>query len=205
MSKKDAVKDIQDVYFVGSFDRESSCPKDMIPEYAFIGRSNVGKSSLINMLCRRKEIAKVSKMPGKTQLINFFRVEDSWHIVDLPGYGYAQISKKKRQKWENMIERYLMMRKQLQCAMVLIDARHSLQKIDLEFINWLGSRHIPFVIIYTKIDKLKKLQRKNNIKKLQSDLLEHWHSLPQQFISSAETGEGRQEIINFIENLNNNF
>ena len=196
---------INEVNFVGSFERESQCPKDGIPEYAFIGRSNVGKSSLINMLCNRKGLAKVSNTPGKTQTINFFKVDESWHLVDLPGYGYAKISKKMRQRWENMIERYLVTRPQLQVVFVLLDSRHELQKIDLEFINWLGERRIPFVIVYTKTDKLKKAQIEEHIEKIRKGLLQYWNTLPDQFVTSSEKKEGRQEILNFIGDLNNNF
>ena len=197
--------EIKEVQFIGSFERESQCPQDMVPEYAFIGRSNVGKSSLINMLCNRKGLAKVSNTPGKTQTINYFRVDDSWHLVDLPGYGYAKISKKMRGKWEDMIERFLITRSQLQVIFVLIDSRHDLQSIDLEFINWLGDRRVPFVIVYTKIDKLKKLQVNQNIEKIQQSMLQYWNSLPDQFITSAEKKVGRKEILNFIGDLNNNF
>ena len=196
---------INEVNFVGSFERESQCPKDGIPEYAFIGRSNVGKSSLINMLCNRKGLAKVSNTPGKTQTINFFKVDESWHLVDLPGYGYAKISKKMRQRWENMIERYLVTRPQLQVVFVLLDSRHELQKIDLEFINWLGERRIPFVIVYTKTDKLKKAQIEEHIEKIRKGLLQYWNTLPDQFVTSSEKKEGRQEILNFIGDLNNTF
>lgn len=192
-----------DVHFVGSFSRESQCPESALPEYAFIGRSNVGKSSLINMLTGRKDIAKVSKQPGKTQLINYFKVEEEWHLVDLPGYGYAKISKRKREEWEKMIERYLVMRKQLFTAFVLIDSRHDLQLIDLEFINWLGERSIPWNIIYTKADKLKKREVSENVQRIERALLEHWDTLPQAFVTSSETRMGREDIINFISLLNN--
>lgn len=197
--------EIKEVAFIGSFERESQCPQDMVPEYAFIGRSNVGKSSLINMLCNRKGLAKVSNTPGKTQTINYFRVDDSWHLVDLPGYGYAKISKKMRQKWEDMIERYLITRPQLQVIFVLIDSRHDLQSIDLEFINWLGDRRVPFVLVYTKIDKLKKAEVAQNVEKIQTGLLQYWNALPDQFITSSEKKDGRQEILDFIGDLNNNF
>ncbi|MDF1696236.1 MAG: ribosome biogenesis GTP-binding protein YihA/YsxC [Saprospiraceae bacterium] len=197
--------EIKEVEFIGSFERESQCPKDMVPEYAFIGRSNVGKSSLINMLCNRKGLAKVSNTPGKTQTINYFRVDDAWHLVDLPGYGYAKISKKMRHKWESMIERYLITRPQLQVIFVLLDSRHELQSIDLEFVNWLGDRRVPFVLVYTKIDKLKRLQVEDNIKRIQNGLLKYWNTLPDQFITSSEKKEGRQEILDFIGDLNNNF
>ena len=197
--------EIKEVEFIGSFERESQCPQEMVPEYAFIGRSNVGKSSLINMLCNRKGLAKVSNTPGKTQTINFFKVDDSWNLVDLPGYGYAKISKKMRDKWEDMIERFLITRSQLQVIFVLIDSRHDLQTIDLEFINWLGDRRVPFVLVYTKIDKLKKAQVGENIEKIQNSMLQYWNSLPDQFITSAEKKDGRKEILNFIGDLNNNF
>ena len=197
--------EIKEVEFIGSFERESQCPQDMVPEYAFIGRSNVGKSSLINMLCNRKGLAKVSNTPGKTQTINFFRVDCSWHLVDLPGYGYAKISKKMRRKWEDMIERYLITRPQLQVIFVLLDSRHDLQSIDLEFINWLGDRRVPFVIVYTKIDKLKKSNVNQNVENIQQGLLKYWNTLPQQFITSSEKKEGGEEILGFIGELNNNF
>lgn len=197
--------EIKEVEFIGSFERESQCPQDMVPEYAFIGRSNVGKSSLINMLCNRKGLAKVSNTPGKTQTINYFRVDDSWHLVDLPGYGYAKISKNMRRKWEDMIERFLITRSQLQVIFVLIDSRHDLQSIDMEFINWLGDRRVPFVLVYTKIDKLKKAQVQINIEKIQNAMLQYWNALPDQFITSSEKKDGRKEILDFIGDLNNNF
>jgi len=197
--------DIKEVSFIGSFERESQCPQDMVPEYAFIGRSNVGKSSLINMLCNHKGLAKVSNTPGKTQTINYFKVDSSWHLVDLPGYGYAKISKKMRGKWEDMIERYLITRPQLQCVFVLIDSRHELQKIDLEFVNWMGDRQVPFVIVYTKTDKLSAKLVDGHVKKIQSGLLQYWNELPDQFVTSAEKKVGKQEILDYIGELNNNF
>lgn len=196
---------INEVNFIGSFERESQCPQDMVPEYAFIGRSNVGKSSLINMLCNHKGLAKVSNTPGKTQTINYFRVDSAWHLVDLPGYGYAKISKKMREKWEDMIERYLITRPQLQCVFVLLDSRHSLQKIDLEFINWMGDRRVPFVIVYTKTDKLSQKHVDKHITTIQDGLLQYWNSLPEQFVTSSEKKTGRQEILDYIGDLNNNF
>lgn len=192
---------IKDVNFIGSYDRESTCPKESIPEFAFIGRSNVGKSSLINMLTGRKEIARVSKMPGKTQLLNYFMVNDSWYLVDLPGYGYAKISKKKREKWESMIERYLINRRSLMTAFVLLDSRIPLQDIDLEFINWLGERAIPYNIIFTKIDKVKKGVRESNLTAIRNGLLQYWNLLPDDFVSSAEVGDGRETILSYIEEL----
>ncbi len=197
--------DIKEVSFIGSFERESQCPQDMVPEYAFIGRSNVGKSSLINMLCNYKGLAKVSNTPGKTQTINYFKVDSSWHLVDLPGYGYAKSSKKKREKWEDMIERYLITRPQLQCVFVLIDSRHELQKIDLEFVNWMGDRRAPFVLVYTKTDKLSSKLVDSHVKKIQNGLLQFWNALPDQFVTSSEKKVGRQEILDYIGELNNNF
>ena len=146
---------MQEVRYVGSYPSISSCPKDERPEYAFIGRSNVGKSSLINMLLGRRALARVSKTPGKTQHLNFYMVDGAWYVVDLPGYGYARISKKKRHEWEKIIEGYLQKRRTLQCAFVLVDACVKPQLIDVEFINWMGKARIPFVIVYTKTDKLK--------------------------------------------------
>ena len=193
--------EINEVRFVGSYERESQCPRGNMPEFAFIGRSNVGKSSLINMLTGRVNLARVSKQPGKTQLINFFNVDESWHLVDLPGYGYAKRSKKKRDAWEKMIERYLVTRQTLFTAFVLLDSRIPLQDIDLEFINWLGDRNVPFNIIYTKIDKLKKGERKKNTKRIEDGLLQYWNFLPQLFVSSAEKGTGRKDILNYIGSL----
>jgi GTP-binding protein len=194
---------INEVTYIGSFERDHQCPKPNRPEYAFIGRSNVGKSSLINMLCQKKDLAHTSKSPGKTQLMNFFDVDNSWYLVDLPGYGYAKVSKKRRGAWEQMIERYLVTRENLQCAFVLIDSRHELQKIDLEFISWLGERSIPFVIVFTKIDKVKASERESNVEKITNKLLESWHNLPATFVTSAEKSTGRDEILAFIDELNN--
>lgn len=196
---------IKDVSFVGSFEHEWQCPKVKKPEYAFIGRSNVGKSSLINMLSGRKSIAKVSNTPGKTQTLNYFDINKEWYLVDLPGYGFAKVSKTKKIKWERMIERYLQQRENLVCTFVLLDSRHKLQKIDLEFINSLGQMQVPFVIVYTKTDKLKRAQVPIHIKQLQNGLLEYWDELPQQFVTSSEKGVGREEILSFIEDLNNNY
>jgi len=196
---------IEEVRFVGSFKKESQCPKAEKPEFAFIGRSNVGKSSIINMICNRKGVAKVSNTPGKTQSINYFDIDDQWFLVDLPGYGYARTSKKDRSSWEKMIERYLLIRKNLQVAFVLIDIRHDLQDIDREFINWLGENGIPFSIVYTKMDKLKKSQVETHVNKIQQELLKYWNSLPQQFITSSEKHIGREEILQFIKDLANKF
>lgn len=191
-----------DVQFVGSYVSVGTCPPEKRPEYAFIGRSNVGKSSLINMLCRRKNMARVSNTPGKTQLINLFDVNETWQLVDLPGYGYATVSKRKRAKFEHMIEKFLETRSSLQCTFVLIDSRHRLQEIDKEFINWLGAQRIAFVIVFTKTDKLKEAEIKQNIESINSELLESWEELPQQFITSSKTTLGREDILSFIAEIN---
>ncbi|MCL2434875.1 MAG: ribosome biogenesis GTP-binding protein YihA/YsxC [Lentimicrobiaceae bacterium] len=173
-------------------------PPPSLPEYAFIGRSNVGKSSLINMLANNKGIAKISSKPGKTQTINHFLVNNAWYLVDLPGYGYAKISKTMREKWAKMIRDYLVLRENLQVVFVLIDARLEPQKIDLEFINSLGESQIPFVLIFTKSDKLSALRVSQNVEAFKKALLETWEELPPIFISSAITGKGRSEILDFI-------
>lgn len=194
--------EINHVAFAGSYPRETQCPRDEKPEFAFIGRSNVGKSSLINMLCGRKEIAHTSKKPGKTQLINYFLVDGAWYLVDLPGYGYAKISKKKRREWEKMIQDYLVKRPTLQCAFVLIDSKIPPQPIDIEFINWLGEMRVPFVIVFTKTDRPKKKQLEANIAAFQTALKEHWAELPQQFLTSARKGTGKEEVLSFIKAVN---
>ena len=191
-----------DVQYVGSYISENQCPPSKLPEYAFIGRSNVGKSSLINMLCQRKNLARVSNTPGKTQLLNYFDVNQQWYLVDLPGYGYAKVSKKQRAKFEKMIERFLSVREALQCTFVLLDSRHALQKIDQEFINWMGANGIPFVIVFTKTDKLKDEELETNINEINQTLLTQWSELPTQFISSAKTKKGRDEILAFIDDIN---
>lgn len=192
---------IQGVEYRGSFPEVALCPKDDRPEFAFIGRSNVGKSSLINALTGRKEVAHTSKKPGKTQLINYFLVNHDWYLVDLPGYGYAKISKKKRKAWEKMIEAYLVKRHSLQCALVLIDANVPSQKIDVDFINWLGERRVPFVLVYTKADKSKPHEIEANIAAVREELLKYWHALPQEFITSAREGMGTEQILTFIEEV----
>ncbi len=194
---------IRDIEFVGSFERESQCPVTDKPEYAFIGRSNVGKSSLINALSGKKGLAHISSTPGKTQTINCFKVnEDEWYLIDLPGYGYAKISKSKRKKWKQMIDRYLQVRSNLFCIFLLIDSRLKLQDIDVEFMNWLGEHHIPFVIAFTKIDKLNKADQVKNIEMIKSQLKEHWDPIPQCFVTSAEKKRGLDEILNFIDHTN---
>ena len=193
--------EIQFAEYRGSFPGIQKCPADDRPEFAFIGRSNVGKSSLINMLTGRKGLAHTSKKPGKTQMINYFLIDHKWHLVDLPGYGYAKISKKKRQQWERMIQDYLVKRLQMQCAFVLIDAMIPPQPLDLEFINWLGEMHIPFVIVYTKTDRLKAEEVTKNIEAIRAALLKTWEELPRQFITSSEKRTGREDILAFIEEV----
>jgi GTP-binding protein len=193
--------------FIGSFPTLNQCPKPQFPEYAFIGRSNVGKSSLINMLTDKKGLAKVSNTPGKTQTINYFQINGKWNLVDLPGYGYAKISKTKRAAWEKMIANFLQNRSSLMCAFVLLDAYIPPTKIDMEFINWLGEMHIPFVIVYTKVDRIRGGEegRNKNIKAIQDEILKTWNDLPQQFITSSNDKTGQEEILNFIEGLNEQF
>ena len=187
----------------------TKAPKDRIPEYAFIGRSNVGKSSLINMLMGRKDLAKTSGKPGKTQLINHFKINDNWFLVDLPGYGYAQISKKKRTIFQYFIENYFKERQQLVCTFVLIDSRHDPQKIDLEFMQFLGENKIPFCIVFTKADKLGSSKLNKQIISYKKKLLTSWETLPTSFITSSSTGLGKDEFLEFISAVNddvaNNF
>lgn len=197
---------IKHTKFIGSFPKVGQCPADTRPEYAFIGRSNVGKSSLINLLTGRREIARTSKTPGKTQLLNYYLVNDEWYLVDLPGYGYARISKRKREEWERMIRAYLLNRPNLQCAFVLVDANIPPQKIDVDFINWLGEIRVPFVLVYTKTDRIKHEEDlQKNLTAIRAELLQYWNELPQQFITSARRGEGKEEILTFIEEINANF
>ena len=191
--------------YIGSYVREDKCPQDNKAEYAFIGRSNVGKSSLINMLCERKGLAKTSNTPGKTQTINYFLINKEWYLVDLPGYGYAKVSQTLRAEWQKMIHYFLKTRQPLQCVFVLIDAMVPAQKADIEFINMLGQNGVPYVIAYTKTDRLKQQEVTKNIKSFQDELLKFWNILPQQFITSAEKGTGRDEILGFIDGLNSEF
>ena len=184
--------------FIGSFPTLAKCPPPKMPEFAFIGRSNVGKSSLINMLCGNKKLAKVSKKPGKTAAINFFQIDSSWFMVDLPGYGYAVRSKGMKKSFRDMIYSYIEKRRSLACTFILIDANVPPQKNDLDFMEWMGSNAIPFVIAYTKMDRLNKRDRKKNIETIQQKLLESWNELPQQFMTSSEKKEGKEEILAFI-------
>jgi GTP-binding protein len=178
------------------------CPPADRPEYAFIGRSNVGKSSLINMLVGQKNLAKVSTVPGKTQLINHFIIDDSWYLVDLPGYGYAKIANSVKEKFQKLISRYILDRENLYCLFVLIDIRHDPQKIDVEFITWLGENHIPFAIIFTKADKLGKVSVAKNVGAYTLELKKIWEELPPILISSSLNGTGKDEIISFIQKAN---
>ena len=184
------------------------CPQSSLPEYAFIGRSNVGKSSLINMLCHNPKLAKTSQKPGKTLLINHFEVQSdnvqgtkAWYLVDLPGYGYAQAGQKQREALKKMIERYCLYREQLVCLFVLIDCRHEAQKIDLEFINWLGENGVPFAIVFTKGDKLGRVRLQENVEAYKKRLLEDWEELPPVFVTSSETKLGGEELTEYIEEL----
>ena len=193
---------IRSADFVMSNSNVINAPKERIPEYAFIGRSNVGKSSLINMLMERKDLAKISGKPGKTQLINHFKINDEWFLVDLPGYGYAQISKKKRTIFQYFIENYFKEREQLVCTFVLIDSRHDPQKIDIEFMQFLGENQIPFCLVFTKADKLGSSKLNKQISAYKKILLDSWETLPMTFLTSSSTGLGRKEFLDFIGGVN---
>lgn len=189
--------------FVISNTDVSKCPKEQLPEYAFIGRSNVGKSSLINMLTNNSKLAKTSGKPGKTQLINHFKINNNWFLVDLPGYGYAQVSKSKRQTFQTFIKDYFLQRKQLICSFVLVDCRHEPQKVDLEFMQFLGENSIPFCIVFTKADKLKLSQLNKNIKAYNKKMTQTmWEEMPPHFITSATDKSGKEELLQFIDDLN---
>lgn len=194
--------EINTAEFTLSAPRESMCPKDNRIEYAFIGRSNVGKSSLINMLCGKKKLAKTSAMPGKTLLINHFIINREWYLVDLPGYGYAKRSKTEKARLEQMISGYILQRKQLACVFVLVDVRHEPQQIDLEFINWLGASGIPFAIVFTKADKLSAGKVAGNVEAYKAKLTEAWEELPPIFITSSETRVGKEELLGYIDSVN---
>ena len=188
--------------FVSSSPNVMMCPKEQIPEYAFIGRSNVGKSSLINMLTQRKNLARTSTTPGKTRLINHFRIDDTWFLADLPGYGYAKVSKKEREGFARMIEQYGQLRTNLVCFMVLVDARLKPQQLDLDFIEWLGDSRLPFVIVYTKVDKINQKEKSKNRKLMEEELGESWDELPLIFETSAIKGTGRDQVLAFIKDTN---
>lgn len=193
---------IKSAEFVISNSQVSKCPMTGLPEYAFIGRSNVGKSSLINMLTGKKGLAMTSQKPGKTQLINHFIINGAWYLVDLPGYGYARLSKDGREKLKTMIEDYTLERKELVCLFVLVDSRHEPQKIDLEFIQWLGEEGVPFALVFTKADKLTKGRLAANLEAYKARLLEEWEELPPIFVTSSEQQLGRDELLSYIEGIN---
>ncbi len=197
---------IKSADFVISNTDVTKCPKEPLPEYAFIGRSNVGKSSLINMLMERKNLAKTSGRPGKTQLINHFKVNGNWFLVDLPGYGYARVSKKDKKTFQKYITNYFEQRQQLVCSFVLVDVRHEPQKIDMEFMEWLGENGIPFSIIFTKADKLKPKAIERNVDSYIKELLNGvWEEAPQFFVTSSSKGIGRDTVLALIESINHDF
>lgn len=193
---------ISSAKFIKSATDIKQCPPETLPEYAFLGRSNVGKSSLINMLTSTRNMAKTSSTPGKTQLINHFLINDSWYIVDLPGYGYARAAKTQRTIWNEFIHQYLTKRENMVNLFLLIDSRHPLQKIDAEAIEFLGENQLPFSIVFTKIDKLKKAEVVKNIETIKKELLKTWSELPTMFLTSSETRLGRDSILDYIEELN---
>lgn len=183
--------------------KASQCPDTSVPEYAFIGRSNVGKSSLINMLCRNRNLAKTSQVPGKTLLINHFRINNGeWYIVDLPGYGYAQRGMGQRQEFRRIIEDYILNRPQMTCLFVLLDIRHKPQKIDLEFMEWLGEHQVPFAIVFTKQDKISATKANGMVQAYRDTLLQSWEELPPVFVTSSEKGIGRDQILDYIDSIN---
>ena len=194
--------EIKSARFVISNTDVRKCPQDGKPEYAFIGRSNVGKSSLINMLTRQNKLAMTSSTPGKTLLINHFLVNDAWYLVDLPGYGYAKRSKSQQEKLTEIISGYILGREQMTMLFLLIDSRHPAQKIDLEFIEWLGENGVPFAIVFTKADKLTRSQLHSNIEAYKATLLEQWEELPPMLITSSEHSVGRTEMLDYIDNIN---
>lgn len=180
----------------------AKCPREKLIEYAFIGRSNVGKSSLINMLMQKKSLAKTSGRPGKTQLINHFLINKNWFLVDLPGYGYARVSKSSKRIFQKFITQYFSKRQQLALAFVLIDCRHKPQKVDLEFMQWMGENQVPFSIIFTKQDKMKPNALTKNIEDYKLKMLESWEEMPKYFITSSSNGTGRDEVLNYISEIN---
>lgn len=190
---------IKSAEFVISNSDVSKCPKERLPEFAFIGRSNVGKSSLINMLVEQKNLAKTSGKPGKTQLINHFKINSNWFLVDLPGYGFAKVSKTKKEEFQSFIKKYFSSREQLLYGFVLIDSRLEPQQIDLDFMEWLGLNQIPFCIIFTKTDKISSVELQKNIAKYKRTLLKTWDEFPPYFETSSENGKGKDEVLNFIE------
>jgi len=198
--------DIKSAQFVISNTDLEKCPKGSLPEYAFIGRSNVGKSSLINSLCNKKNLAKTSSRPGKTQLINHFLINEKWHLVDLPGYGYARVSKSQKKVFQSFITSYFEKRKQLINAFLLIDIRHEPQTIDLKFMEWLGENQIPFTIVFTKADKLKPKAQDRNIAHYKQEMLASaWEELPPIFVTSSLHRTGGEEILKYIDLLNTEY
>ena len=195
---KEKAADILKAEFLISSPDLASCPPAKLPEYAFIGRSNVGKSSLINMLASSKGLAKISQTPGKTRLINHFSVNEEWYLVDLPGYGYAKISRKERERWKKMINAYLLKRENLVCTFILIDARLEPQKIDLEFMEWMGEKQLPFVLVFTKSDKLSKRKLEYSVEHYLKELSLKWEEIPRLFVTSANTSLGREEVLAYI-------
>jgi GTP-binding protein len=191
-------------YLISNADWQQ-CPKPVLPEYAFIGRSNVGKSSLINMLANNEKLAKTSGTPGKTQLINHFVINQSWYLVDLPGYGFAKVSQSQRRRWEQMIENYLRKRENLVNVFVLIDSRHTPQKLDLDFVDQLGEWQVPFNLVFTKADKNTQVETSRNVKAFLSRLRENWEFLPAHFITSTVKKTGRDAILTFIDEMNAQF
>ena len=191
--------------YIGSKPNHTQCPNDQRPEYAFIGRSNVGKSSLINALTERRNLALTSSTPGKTMCINHFLINNEWYRVDLPGYGYAQRGKNEMEKLKNMISGYVLEREQLTCLFVLIDIRHDPQKVDMAFLHFLGSNEVPFAIVFTKADKLAPSKIKPTVQKYLATLQEEWEELPPHFITSSANKLGREDILSYIENINTTF
>lgn len=196
---------IKSAEFVISNSDVEKCPDSLLPEYAFIGRSNVGKSSLINMITGRKSLAKTSGRPGKTQLINHFLINNTWHLVDLPGYGYARVSKSVKKTFQKFITAYFEQRRQMLCAFVLIDSRLAPQPIDMEFMQYLGQNGIPFCIVFTKADKLKPRALERNIEEYKTIMLESWEEMPKYFVTSAEKGLGKEDVLDYINNINREF
>lgn len=195
---------IKSAEFVISNTDVTKCPQSNLPEYAFIGRSNVGKSSLINMLTQHKGLAMTSQKPGKTQLINHFLINKSWYLVDLPGYGYTRVGLANRERLQVLIEDYILERPQLTCLFVLLDCRHEAQKIDLEFIEWAGENAVPLALVFTKADKLTKGKLESNLRAYREQLLEMWEELPPIFVTSSETQTGRSELLDYINSINTN-
>lgn len=193
---------IKTANFIGSFTKVEQAPQPDKPEYAFIGRSNVGKSSLVNMLTNHKGLAKVSQTPGKTQHLNYFLMNDSWYLVDLPGYGFARASKSSRQQWDQMIRYYMKNRESLMCVFMLVDSRIPPQQVDLDFANWLGEQGVPFVVVFTKTDKPKQREMEANIKQFKKAMSEYWEELPPMFRTSSVKRTGQEEILAFIEQSN---